>query len=72
MNHQINLMFLKVCHSQVSVFSRLRQFLADESPSEAIKMLLFCASCFKRLYFLFHIKSSFRSQDILVFVLTLW
>ena len=34
----------------------------------------FCFICFKNdeKYFLFHLKSSFRSQDIYVFVLTFW
>ena len=41
--------------------SGLKQFLATESPLKIMKNV-----------FLFHLKSSFRSQDIQVFVLTFW
>ena len=38
----------------------LRQFLITESPFKTEK------------YFLFYLKSSFRSQDIYIFVMTFW
>ena len=40
--------------------SGLRQFLATESPLKMMKSAFF------------HLKSSFRTQDIYVFVLTFW
>ena len=42
------------------ILSGLRQVLANENPFNDEK------------YFLFHLKSCFRSQDIQVFALTFW
>ena len=53
---------LKTLYATLSfkgALSGLRQFLATESP-------------LKMMPFLFHLKSSFRSQDIKVFFLTFW
>ena len=56
-----NLIFLGSFNFFKVALSGLRQFLVSESPLKIIK------KCF-----LFHLKSSFRSKDILVFVLTFW
>ena len=47
--------------SLIDALPSLRQFLANECPLKRMKNV-----------FLFHLKSSFRSQSILIFVLTFW